>query len=291
MPSVTIAIPTFNRPEGLRNALISVLSQTYSDFTVIVSDNASTDENVSAVIESFTTKDSRIKKVKQETNIGPFRNFICLSKLAETKFLIFLADDDMWPPDHLEKLICCMDEETLMVFPDADLISEDPKRSKKNSLKNIYKSCKTDHDYLEAWCNDGSGQPFYGLYNIPKMKDKGLEFEFMEDLKYFNEGLFLHKLFLAGSVRFARQTSVKYRTGGRKGSREELAGAFLTYTERVVRLYLQEGNVPKEHRDDLMELLVRKYMQYFLTLCSQKKNRLPIRRRLSVAARVLASGR
>ena len=291
MSEITVAMPTYNRPSGLTTALNSVLSQTFTNFTILVSDNASTDQNVSDVIESFVKKDNRVRSFRQENNIGPCQNFIYLSKQAESQYLIFLADDDVWPPHHLERLVSCMNEQTVMVFPDTDLVSSNPERTKCNALKKTYEKCITDFDYLEAWCTDGSGQPFYGLYNLPKMKSCGLEFEFMEDIKYFNEGLFLHKLFLTGSVRFAPQTSIRYKTDGEKGSKSDLANAFLTYTERVVRLYLQAGQIPGGNRDELMQHLIKRYMQYLMTLCSDGKTRLPIRRRLSAAARILASGR
>jgi glycosyltransferase involved in cell wall biosynthesis len=285
MPAITVAIPAYNRPEGLQNAIKSVLSQSFTNFTVLISDNASTDMRVCNIIETFKRIDFRVQSVRQSENIGPFKNFIYLAEKTETTLLIFLADDDLWPPHHLETLNSCMTTDTLMVFPDADLICSNPARRKCSVLKKKYRKCNTDDDYLKAWCADGSGQPFYGLYNLKQMRSRGLDFEFMEDLTYFNEGLFLHKLFLAGSIRFAPQTSVQYKADSAIRSREELAIAFISYTERVIKHYLNAYRPPGSNRDAILETLICHYTSYLLSLCREKKSRFPYLKLLSMAAR------
>ena len=101
-PRVTVGIPTFNRARWLRETIDSVLAQTYTDFHVIVSDNAS-DDDTPDVVRSFN--DRRIVYARSERNVGVCGNFNRLIELAETEFLVLLPDDDVLYPSHLEAAV------------------------------------------------------------------------------------------------------------------------------------------------------------------------------------------
>jgi glycosyltransferase involved in cell wall biosynthesis len=100
--NVTVGIPTFNRSVLLREAIESVLGQTYRNFRVLVSDNASTDET-SEVVASLS--DSRLDYVRATENIGMIGNFNRLVELADTEFLMLLPDDDHLYPEYLEATV------------------------------------------------------------------------------------------------------------------------------------------------------------------------------------------
>jgi glycosyltransferase involved in cell wall biosynthesis len=103
---VTVGIPTFNRSGLLREAMQSVLAQTYPSFRLIVSDNAS-DDDTPEVVRSFS--DERIRYVRSEHNIGPAGNFRRVMELAETEFLVILPDDDVLYSDHLRAAVEILD--------------------------------------------------------------------------------------------------------------------------------------------------------------------------------------
>src|SRR5689334_19803991 len=71
-PAVTVAIPTFDRPALLREALESVLRQDLKEFEVLVVDDASPCD-VAAVVESFG--DPRLRLIRQPRNVGMLRNW------------------------------------------------------------------------------------------------------------------------------------------------------------------------------------------------------------------------
>jgi glycosyltransferase involved in cell wall biosynthesis len=100
MADVSIIIPTFNRPTYLRNAIDSILNQTFQDFELIVVDDASTAETLD-VIRSF--HDDRIKYFHHETRKGgaAARNTGIVNSKCE--YIAFLDDDDEWFPDKLAK--------------------------------------------------------------------------------------------------------------------------------------------------------------------------------------------
>ena len=111
LPLVTIAIPTYNRVEYLKQALASAQAQTYPNLEIIVSDNASSDGTKLYLDEIL---DERVKTVRRFENIGGVRN-MCLS-LAEAKgeYLIILSDDDLIYPELVEIAV-----EDFKRFPDA----------------------------------------------------------------------------------------------------------------------------------------------------------------------------
>jgi glycosyltransferase involved in cell wall biosynthesis len=99
---LTVGIPTFNRAELLREAIASVLAQTFTAFRLVVSDNAS-DDNTPEVVRSFG--DERIDYVRSERNVGAIGNLNRLIELTDTEFLVLLPDDDLLYPDHLQAAV------------------------------------------------------------------------------------------------------------------------------------------------------------------------------------------
>jgi glycosyltransferase involved in cell wall biosynthesis len=100
--SVTVGIPTFNRAGLLREAIESVLGQTYRDFRLIVSDNASTDDTHEVVA---SLSDPRLEYFRVDKNIGMIENFNRLIALTQTEFLMLLPDDDRLYPDYLGSVV------------------------------------------------------------------------------------------------------------------------------------------------------------------------------------------
>jgi glycosyltransferase involved in cell wall biosynthesis len=82
--------------------MASVLSQSYEDFRLVVSDNASVDET-EEVVSSFA--DPRVEYVRLERNIGMIANFNHLIERADTEFLVLLPDDDVLYPDYLGSVV------------------------------------------------------------------------------------------------------------------------------------------------------------------------------------------
>ena len=101
-PKVTVGIPTYNRAHWLRESIQSVLAQNYTDFRLIVSDNAS-DDDTPDVVRSFNS--GRIHYVRSERNVGAIANLNRLIALADTDFLVLLPDDDVLYPDHLGAVV------------------------------------------------------------------------------------------------------------------------------------------------------------------------------------------
>jgi glycosyltransferase involved in cell wall biosynthesis len=101
-PLVSVGIPTYNRPEGLRRTLECLTKQTYPNLEILVSDNCSPSEATDRVVSQFTPHDSRIRYYKQIENKGAGFNFNYLLKQATGDYFMWAADDDQWVMTYVE---------------------------------------------------------------------------------------------------------------------------------------------------------------------------------------------
>lgn len=104
MPEVTIGMPVYNGSRFISEALDSLLAQTYRDFQLIISDNASTD-NTELICKKYSESDSRISYVRQDKNIGMVSNFQFVLDKCNTKYFMWAAYDDLWSPNWIAELL------------------------------------------------------------------------------------------------------------------------------------------------------------------------------------------
>lgn len=104
---LTIAMPVFNGGEYLEESLTYLLNQTFDDFRIIVSDDASTDNSVE-ILATFARRDSRIQVFRQPTNLGGKENFSWLLRHAQSEFIMFAAQDDGWSKCYIASLLQLM---------------------------------------------------------------------------------------------------------------------------------------------------------------------------------------
>lgn len=104
MNTVTIGVPVFNGEEFLAETLESLSRQTFGDFRVIISDNASTDATP-VVAQGFVSQDSRFSYLRQDQNLGAARNYSLLAQAASTPLFKWVAADDPVEPTYLERCI------------------------------------------------------------------------------------------------------------------------------------------------------------------------------------------
>ena len=104
-PTVSVLIPTYNYARFLPEAIESVLQQDFTDFELIISDDASSDNTVE-VCQKYAERDPRIRFVRQEKNLGLAGNFNWCLQTARGEFIKFLmADDRLERPYALTKLV------------------------------------------------------------------------------------------------------------------------------------------------------------------------------------------
>ena len=101
MPFFSIILPTYNRASFLQRSISSVLNQTFTDFELIIIDDASTD-NTKDVIDTFN--DERIRYFKNEKNRERSASRNKGIELSKGKYICFLDSDDSYKVHHLKTL-------------------------------------------------------------------------------------------------------------------------------------------------------------------------------------------
>ena len=105
-PKITVAIPVYNREKYVGAAIDSILAQSFTDFEVLVVDDASTDGS-RAVVEAYRDQRVRLHALPANLGIAGVRN-ACL-ELARGEYLAFLDSDDLSHPDRLSAQVAFLD--------------------------------------------------------------------------------------------------------------------------------------------------------------------------------------
>ncbi|MDJ0589287.1 MAG: glycosyltransferase family 2 protein [Pleurocapsa sp. MO_226.B13] len=115
-PEVSVIIPTYNCEDYLAQALESVFAQTYSNFEIILVDDASTDSTLQ-IARSF--KDPRLKIIANQQNKGVSSVRNCGIQQAQGNWIALLDSDDWYAPERLENLLAIASKQNV------DLIADD----------------------------------------------------------------------------------------------------------------------------------------------------------------------
>ena len=123
---VSVVMPAYNAARYIEASISSVQAQSFSDWELLVIDDASNDETLK-ILERMSGKESRIRVLRNESNRGvaESRNRGVLE--AKGEWIAFLDSDDLWRADKLEKQLGLIDTNSQcdMVFCAARCISED----------------------------------------------------------------------------------------------------------------------------------------------------------------------
>lgn len=124
MEKIDILLATYNGEKFVKDQIESILNQTYEDFNLIISDDASTDNTLN-ILEEYEKKDTRIKVFKKEKNEGLIANFEFLLKNVTSDYFMFSDQDDIWKKDKIEKSINKLKEENSgLVYTDLEIVDE-----------------------------------------------------------------------------------------------------------------------------------------------------------------------
>lgn len=123
--TVTVGIPAYNGKVYIKQAIDSVLSQTFTDFELIVSDDGSTD-GTDNICKEYTLKDPRVHFIRHDKNMGGFLNNNYIIKQAEGTYITLLAQDDALENSFLEETVTYLSkhEQCILVSGDFEVIDE-----------------------------------------------------------------------------------------------------------------------------------------------------------------------
>jgi glycosyltransferase involved in cell wall biosynthesis len=157
LPKVSIGLPVYNGENYLVQAVQSVLDQTYSDFELLISDNASTDRT-QEICERYAAQDPRIRYIRHEQNQGATWNFNYIFGQAQGEYFCWLAHDDKLAPAFLQTYaeVLDRDPETVLCFSRVSIIDENGKPITDFDIEMRTGSDRFSHrfyDLLMVWHN------------------------------------------------------------------------------------------------------------------------------------------
>ena len=124
-PRVSIGLPVFNGERFLEAALDSILSQTFQDFELIISDNASTDRT-GEICESYAAADRRIRYLRNPKNVGAANNYNRVFEPSRGEYFKWAAHDDVCAPTFIERCVEVLDQypDVALCYPRTSIIDE-----------------------------------------------------------------------------------------------------------------------------------------------------------------------
>jgi len=185
---VSIGIPVYNGEKFIRKRIDSILTQTFTDFELIISDNASTD-STSNICQEYARKDERIQYFRQKNNMGPIMNLNFVLQKATGEYFTWAAVDDLWEPTFLTKNIEILESDPNIVGSISEVDFFGKYADRYNSL---YSPKMTKHRHVKPISGNyfekaklglrANGTMIYGLF-----RTKSLQKSYPEEKDYRNE--------------------------------------------------------------------------------------------------------
>ena len=125
VPAVSICLPVFNGENFVVIAIESMLAQTFDDFELIITDNASTDRT-EEICRKFADVDPRVRYYRNERNVGGARNQAIAVQLSRGRYVRLSAHDDKIAPTHIEECVAILEErpDVVIAFTRTIVINE-----------------------------------------------------------------------------------------------------------------------------------------------------------------------
>ena len=123
-PKLTIGVPVYNGERFLSALLENLTSQTFTDFEIVISDNASTDRTAQ-ISHDWLRRDARIRYHRNPRNLGACANFNKVFELATAPLFKWAACDDSYERTYLETCIRLLDQNPDAVLAQTDVVCID----------------------------------------------------------------------------------------------------------------------------------------------------------------------
>lgn len=254
-PKLTIGMPVFNGGLFIREAIDSLLAQTFSDFELVISDNASTD-NTQAICYEYENLDSRVRYIRHPENLGAIANFKFVLDNASSPYFMWAAADDVWDRQWIETLLPIAEAKRCMAFGTVLIIDSD--NDAVSHLANYRdfnfvgpKIFRRLQYYLRPGL-EGKPNPIYGVYPRDTLT-QGC-FSALEEYSNGSDMMFLYRYLACNEIRSTKYVTLKKRvhSGCAGGSPQEMQRSLkekaLAYVrsgliDMLISNYLRESNL------------------------------------------------
>ncbi len=197
MPRISIGLPVYNGENFVKEALDSLLAQTFEDFELIISDNASTDAT-SEICRAYTAKDPRVRYYRNNENIGAAPNFNRLFELSSGEYFKWAHHDDMCAPEYLERCIEVLDREpsAMICHPKTRIIDEHGNHIKNYDDLLDFRSSNPHERFREyLFRRAGLWNAIWGLIRVSELRKTRLHGSYLA-----SDQVLLGELILRGKI-------------------------------------------------------------------------------------------
>ncbi|MGH1351612.1 MAG: glycosyltransferase family 2 protein [Methyloligellaceae bacterium] len=174
MVKLSIGLPVYNGEQFLREAIDSILGQTYKDFELIISDNCSTD-STREICEDYAARDSRVRYILQENNLGAAPNFNFVVHEATGEYFKWAAHDDLMDPTCVEKCVRVLDEnpDVVVCYTKVQLIDAEGKISDSYD-SGLFFDQDTPHERFSEQIKPHRCQEIFGVIRTEQLRKTAL---------------------------------------------------------------------------------------------------------------------
>ena len=123
-PTVSIGLPVYNGARFLRRSLDALLGQSFRDFELLISDNASTDATPQIIAE-YAARDPRVRCLRADVNAGVEANFRRVLNESSGRYFMWAGCDDWWAPTFVERVAAALERDDRAVVAMSDVERED----------------------------------------------------------------------------------------------------------------------------------------------------------------------
>jgi len=235
-PLVSIGMPVYNAEEHIGEAIDSILAQTFTDYELIICDNASTDRT-QEICQSYFKKDDRIQYHRNERNLGASKNYNRVFELAAGKYFKWVAHDDKIAPNFLESCIHVLDQnpEVVVCYTSTKLIDESGHQfgTYKDDLD--LRWTQAHKRYRKFFNTQGLCHPVFGVIRTETLKQTALIGNYPASDRVLIGELALHGQFIElPEYLFLRRIHPKISTVASKNVNEVAAWFDPKKTDKIV---------------------------------------------------------
>jgi glycosyltransferase involved in cell wall biosynthesis len=173
-PAVTVGLMVYNEEKHLSGAIESVLKQDFSDYEIIIGDNASQDRTGEIGL-SYVKKDSRIQYVKHPQNLGALNNFNFLVRAARGRYFVLAGGHDFWSANYLSVQTEALDRNPTAVLVHVPTIWVDDEGMPTSRRSGFIDTSGQDVNgrfNLAMWNNQNG---MYGLFRLDALRKTRLQ--------------------------------------------------------------------------------------------------------------------
>ena len=169
-PRLTIGLPVYNGENFVSESIDTLLAQTFTDFELIISDNASTDDT-EEICQEYVAKDSRVRYIRQSHNIGAGPNHNFLVQQARARLFKWAAHDDLFGPELVARCVAMMDQRSDLALCHSHMaiVDERGKVIEEYDYRLATDSPHAPERFRSLLMTDG-GDDFYGVIRTDVMR-------------------------------------------------------------------------------------------------------------------------